>query len=464
MSRCSRRRAVGAVLAAVLAVASSSIGGSTLGVSTAHAANNPGGEYHPLAPQRIFDSRPGAAINDVAPLGAKPATSAGASFDIQVLGVGGLPAASTPATVLAAVVSITVAEPTRAGYLSAFPTGVDAGTSSVVNFDAGQTVPNLAVVRPGADGKLRVQLTMPGGDGSAHVLVDVFGWFSTSDAPDFGARLITTSPSRIFDSRVLNDVVSGGEWVPLQIRGAQVNGAVVVPNDPNVTGVVVNLTGANDTPSSTRTFVSAVPAQTAGLPTTSNLNLVPGQVRANLAMVPLGPDGQIHLFNEAGATHLIVDVVGYLIGGQDPGTNTGRVVPLVSPFRVLDTRQAAFGNAQLGPGQAEDWGMAQFVSSVRLSGQPVGAIAGVVGNITATQLRRQYATVPVTGFLTMYPTPPAGSSPTETRPNASNVNFPEGADVPNLALVKFSPEDSFRVYNGLGYTHYLFDVAAVILE
>ena len=31
-----------------------------------------GGEFHPLTPARIFDSRPASAINDVAPLGAKP--------------------------------------------------------------------------------------------------------------------------------------------------------------------------------------------------------------------------------------------------------------------------------------------------------------------------------------------------------------------------------------------------------
>ncbi len=462
MSRCTQRRAVGALFAAVLAVASTWIGGGAVGVPAAHAANNPGGEYHPLAPQRIYDSRPGAAINEAQP-GPKPASPAGSSFDIQLLGVGGVPAASTPSSVLAVVVSITVAAPTRAGYLSAFPSGVAAGESSIVNFGAGQTAPNLAVVRPGDDGRLRIQLTTPDGDGSAHVLVDVFGWFSTSEHTEFGARLITTDPARVLDTRTINDPLGAGEWVTLGIRGAQVGGTTVVPADPNVTGVVVNLTGANDLAGSTQTFVSAVPQETAGWPTTSNLNLAPNQVRANLAVVPLGPNGEIHLFNEAGSTHLIVDVVGYLIDGQNPATNTGRVVPLVSPFRVLDTRLPSFGSAQLGPGQAEDWGMAQFVSSVRLNGQPVGAIAGTLGNITAVDLRRQYPTVPISfGYLTLYPTP-AGAAAT-TPPTASNVNFPEGSNVANLALVRFSADDQFRVYNGLGYTHYIFDVAAVILE
>ncbi|MGZ4701442.1 MAG: hypothetical protein ACXV98_09530, partial [Ilumatobacteraceae bacterium] len=46
-----------------------------------------GGEYHPLTPTRIFDSRPATTINDVAPLGAKPLGAPDpAVFDIQLLG------------------------------------------------------------------------------------------------------------------------------------------------------------------------------------------------------------------------------------------------------------------------------------------------------------------------------------------------------------------------------------------
>ena len=39
-----------------------------------------------FTPARIFDSRPGLAINDVAPLGAKPLTTGPAEFDIDLLG------------------------------------------------------------------------------------------------------------------------------------------------------------------------------------------------------------------------------------------------------------------------------------------------------------------------------------------------------------------------------------------
>src|SRR4029078_12805451 len=69
-----------------------------------------GGEFHPLTPVRVFDSRPASAINDVAPLGAKPlAAPEPAVFDIGMLGLGGIPA--TASDVLAVVLNITVTEP-----------------------------------------------------------------------------------------------------------------------------------------------------------------------------------------------------------------------------------------------------------------------------------------------------------------------------------------------------------------
>jgi hypothetical protein len=46
-------------------------------------------------------------------------------------------------------------------------------------------------------------------------------------------------------------------------------------------------------------------------PTASNLNFGPGQVRPNLVVVPLGPDGEVSFANANGTTDLIVDIFGY---------------------------------------------------------------------------------------------------------------------------------------------------------
>ncbi len=158
-----------------------------------------GGEFHPLTPARIFDSRPATAINDTVQPGAKPlGAPAPATFDIGLLGLGGVPANATD--VLAVVVNITVTEPGASGYLEAYGKGAQpAVRTSIINFAPNQTVPNVAIVRPGADDQLTIGLF--GQSGTAQVVVDVFGWFSTSNPTDIaatgGARLIPTTPSRV---------------------------------------------------------------------------------------------------------------------------------------------------------------------------------------------------------------------------------------------------------------------------
>ncbi len=147
-----------------------------------------GGEFHPLTPARIFDSRPAPlSINDTVQPGAKPlGAPAPKTFDIQLLGMGNVPA--NPADVLAVVVNITVTEPGASGYLEAYGTGAQpAVRTSIINFAPNQTVPNVAIVRPGTDGKLTIGLF--GQSGTAQVLVDVFGWFSTSADSDIAAKV-----------------------------------------------------------------------------------------------------------------------------------------------------------------------------------------------------------------------------------------------------------------------------------
>ena len=49
------------------------------------------------------------------------------------------------------------------------------------------------------------------------------------------------------------------------------------------------------------------------------------------------------------------------------------------------------------------------------------------------------------------------------KPEASNVNFGEGLDVPNMAVVKLSADRRVRVFNAFGNANYIMDVAAVVL-
>ena len=426
-----------------------------------------GGEFHPLTPARIFDSRPASSINDVAPPGAKPLAGPDpATFDIALLGQGGIPADA--ANVLAVVVNITVTEPGANGYLEAYGKGArPADRTSIINFGPGQTVPNVSIVRPGADGALTIGLF--GNGTTAQVIVDVFGWFSTSTYTGTdGARLIPTTPSRVLDTRDGTNrpgatALGQKETMELQIRGVDgVNPTVVdvVPDSPEVTGVLLNVVGITTDPGATSTHLSLFPDPLpAGQdPTTSNVNLAAGVIKANLVFVPVGTDGKVRIFNNQGQTQVVADVVGYMRNHSTETTETrkGRVVPLSSPYRTFDTRQPQWGGVALGPGQAEDWSFADFASSVAIGPDAVGAQLAVIGNLTSASVTRQYPTAIARSFLTAYPADTG-------RPLSSNLNTVEGPPIPNMAVLKYGASNTLRVYNLAGYAHYLFDASAVVL-
>ncbi len=416
-----------------------------------------GGEFHPVTPTRIYDSRPGLAINEPAP-GAKPlGAPEPATFDIGLLGLGPIPKASSD--VLAVVVNITVTDAGAGGYLEAYGKGArPAVRTSIINFGPGDTVPNSSIVRPGADGDLTIGLF--GQSKTANVIVDVFGWFSTSSyvpaagTTDPGARLIPTTPSRVLDTRPgafnvgrpSGTPLSAQETMTLKIRGVDgINPPMpaVVPDLQSVTGVLLNVVGITG---NTATHLSVFPDDLGGqAPTTSNLNLAPNAIKANLVFVPVGTDGKVRIFNNAGFTDVVADVVGYMQTGADETTRAGRVVPLSSPYRTFDTRDPQFGDAPLGPGQAEDWSFAAFASSVAIGSDSVGSQLAVIGNLTSASLTRQYVSVFVRSFLTAYPAK-------ATRPLSSNLNTVEGpTPIPNMAILKYGTDATVTMYNLAGH-------------
>ncbi|MCU1502954.1 MAG: hypothetical protein JWM12_2308 [Ilumatobacteraceae bacterium] len=460
-----RRALAGALLLAVGLVAVPA--GSHVGADSSLAG---GGEFHPLAPARIFDSRTydGGPINDPSP-GLKPISLANnTTFDVAVLGQGSIP--TDASKVLAVAVSITVSGSTSAGVLAAYGAGAKpASLSSLLNFNTGDVVSNLAILSPGTDGKLTVALY--GGTGSAQVLIDVFGWFSTSaqgSGADNGSRLIPVNPGRILDTRDGTNLpgaapIGPGGSITVPVRGVssvRPSVANVVPNDPNVVGVLLNVVGITDRTGGASTYLAVTPdaVPAGGAPTTSNVNLPPAAIKANLVMLPVGADGNVHVFNLFGLTDVAIDVVGYLIKGSDAASLTGRVVPLSAPFRTFDTREQQWGKAPIGPGVAESWSFSDFVGSVKINGVAVGDQSAVIGNLTNASLQRQYATVPVLSYLTAWPTG-------QPRPETSNVDTNEKPiAVPNMSIINYGPNVTVQFFNYAGKADYLFDASAVVLK
>ena len=130
----------------------------------------------------------------------------------------------------------------------------------------------------------------------------------------------------------------------------------------------------------------------------SNLNFKAGQIVANLAVAGLDGSGQV-CFTANLATHLVVDVVGWLGG-------SGLRVRAQTPERVMDTRSGQGG--VVGP--LPTGGIAQ----IAVPGN------GLFATVTAV-------TPAGSGFVTAYPCP--------NRPTASSLNYVAGDIVPNLVAI-----------------------------
>ena len=124
---------------------------------------------------------------------------------------------------------------------------------------------------------------------------------------------VPVSPTRILDTRPAPLNVGGfvGPLVSGQTITFQVTGVAGVP--ANATAVVMNVTVDATTGSS---FLTVFPAGEAR-PIVSNLNWVAGTTIPNLVTVKIGAAGQVSVFNLNGNAHVIADVAGYYVPGND---------------------------------------------------------------------------------------------------------------------------------------------------
>ncbi|MBW3547057.1 MAG: hypothetical protein KY452_02835 [Actinobacteria bacterium] len=369
------------------------------------------GTFHPLSPARILDTREG----NGAPRGKVTGT-----ISLQVTGRGGVPASG----VTSVVINVTVTEPTRPSFLTAWPAGQTRPTASNLNYTAGQTVPNLAVVKVGTGGRVNL-FNFSGG---AHVVADVVGWYSNDTVATSGARYEPLSPARILDTREGNGaprrMVGPGGTVSLQVtdRGG-------VPAS-GVSAVVMNVTVTQPTASSVLTAWPSGETQ----PNASNLNYTAGQTVPNLVVVKVGAEGKVNLRNLSGYTHVVADVVGWY---SDTSATSGARYQALSPARILDTRE---GN---GAPKAKVSGTLSLQVTGR-GGVPASGVSAIVMNVTVTEPT-------ASSVLTVWP---AG----ELQPNASNLNYTAGQTVPNLVAVKVGTDGKVNLRNFFGSTHVVADV------
>jgi hypothetical protein len=123
-----------------------------------------GANLFTVTPCRLVDTR-----NPTGPLGG-PALAAGQNRVFTLVGQCGLPSGAT-----ALSVNVTVTQPTAPGDLRLYPGGSALPLVSAINYRAGQTRANNAIVSLGAAGDLAVQCDQSAG--SVHFILDVNGYF-----------------------------------------------------------------------------------------------------------------------------------------------------------------------------------------------------------------------------------------------------------------------------------------------
>jgi hypothetical protein len=260
----------------------------------AGASGPPGSRFHPIDPYRYFDTRNGSGGVGAQPIGSDSA------LRFHVLGKGGVPTFG----VTAVVMNVTVTGPTSASYLTVYPDDVARPVASNLNFQPGQTVPNLVTVRVPPSGVVDFYNLA----GSVHVIADVVGYYDGDKVTDAG-RFIPLAPSRTVDTRANGGPLGPNEYFWLDMPGW--NG---VPSS-GAGAVVINTTVTQPTAPS---FLTVFPDDLCEIPLASNLNYGPGQTVPNLVIVRLSQmrgcanaAGAIDFYNRNGYVHVLADVFGY---------------------------------------------------------------------------------------------------------------------------------------------------------
>lgn len=266
-----------------------------------------GGTLQPLVPARYLETRSGQANETFdGTFEGDGARGAGTTLQLQITGRGGV-ADGTEAVML----NVTAVQPQAAGHITVYPCDAARPTASSLNYTPGTAVANAVLSKLDAQGRVCLYTFA-----TTHVVVDVTG------AIESDSRILTVTPARLLETRSGNGLTTvdgiaqgtgifgpdASDQLPVVLRtsnGFAGRGGVT----PGAWASIVNVTVVRpDRPG----HITVWPC-TEEIPTASNLNYVPGQVVANMAIAEFGysDNGDGPCIYTLGATHLLVDVVAY---------------------------------------------------------------------------------------------------------------------------------------------------------
>lgn len=279
------------------------------------------GEFHPIAPVRVCDTRSNSPPTACRTHGALIGT---APLVVNVTTGGGIPSNGNAA---AAVLNITGVSGSAQTYLSVFPTtstgtcafgGSNAPTFSTLNLNAGAVEANRVMVGlgPSTPGGNDTSVCVYNAAGTINVVLDANGWFG---APTAGAgdQYQAIGPSRICDTRTGSGHPCAGEALGPNgvdlIAVAGVGGIPTTASSNPPLAIIANLTAIAPTQG---TYLTIYPANLSSTPLVSDINANPDEVVPNVVVVQLDPnagaeDGDVDLFNAAGTANAVIDVEGW---------------------------------------------------------------------------------------------------------------------------------------------------------
>ncbi len=257
------------------------------GYFAAEAPGSTAGSYVALPPARITDTRAGSGQAN-----AGDTLSSGGVLPVQVTGMGGVPASG----VSAAVLNVTVTDTSTPSFLTVYPGG-SPPTASNLNWYPGETVAHRVMVPVSSTG----QISIYNDQGSTDVVVDVNGYFTDGSSAPAAASLFTPlAPVRVLDTRQALGPLGPGSSLNQGMAALDGIPAAASAVAANVT--VTDTTGPS--------YLSVYPSARSG---TSDLNWLSGQTTANLALTTLNDNGTLSIYNQQGATDLVIDAFGYFI-------------------------------------------------------------------------------------------------------------------------------------------------------
>lgn len=277
------------------------------------------------------------------------------------------------------------------------------------------------------------------GSAAGRVLPSVTGGSASTYVPVEPVRVLDTRAETAVGVEAPGKVGPRGT-VRLQIGGRETASGTV---PATATAVILNVTATGATAS---TDVRAYPSGTA-VPEVSNLNLGVGRTVPNLVTVPLGADGAVVLRNSAGSVHLLADLAGWYV----PGDQAAGFTPL-EPRRILDTR----AGTTVGVSAAGRIG-AGGVVPLKVTGE-----LPVSGGGTSVQVPATATAV----ILNVTGTAPTRSTDVRAYPHGSaevpvvsNLNLTAGTTAPNLVIARVGEDGRVDLRNSAGEVHLIADIA-----